>query len=158
MNVTVFGIGYVGLVQAAVLADAGHEVCCVDVDATKVENLKAGIIPIFEPGLSALVQKNHDAGRLHFTTDAAQGVRHGEVQFIAVGTPEGDDLAFVDFHLGQRQGRIKGLGIADHMVRRQHQQDRIVPIRQRRQGCCRNRRGGVAGGRLKEDFLRNHVQ
>lgn len=91
MNVTVFGIGYVGLVQAAVLADAGHEVCCVDVDATKVENLKAGIIPIFEPGLSALVQKNHDAGRLHFTTDAAQGVRHGEVQFIAVGTPPDDD-------------------------------------------------------------------
>lgn len=91
MNVTVFGIGYVGLVQAAVLADAGHEVCCVDVDANKVENLKAGIIPIFEPGLSALVQKNHDAGRLHFTTDAAQGVRHGEVQFIAVGTPPDDD-------------------------------------------------------------------
>jgi UDPglucose 6-dehydrogenase len=91
MNVTVFGIGYVGLVQAAVLADAGHEVCCVDIDATKVENLKSGIIPIYEPGLSALVQKNHDAGRLHFTTDAAQGVRHGEVQFIAVGTPPDDD-------------------------------------------------------------------
>ncbi|NWC96617.1 MULTISPECIES: UDP-glucose/GDP-mannose dehydrogenase family protein [unclassified Pseudomonas] len=91
MNVTVFGIGYVGLVQAAVLADAGHEVCCVDIDTTKVENLKSGIIPIYEPGLSALVQKNHDAGRLHFTTDAAQGVRHGEVQFIAVGTPPDDD-------------------------------------------------------------------
>ncbi|MGC6370828.1 UDP-glucose dehydrogenase family protein [Pseudomonas sp. K2I15] len=91
MNVTVFGIGYVGLVQAAVLADAGHEVCCVDIDAIKVENLKSGIIPIYEPGLSALVQKNHDAGRLHFTTDAAQGVRHGEVQFIAVGTPPDDD-------------------------------------------------------------------
>src|SRR5476651_1048163 len=91
MNVTVFGIGYVGLVQAAVLADAGHEVCCVDIDASKVENLKSGIIPIYEPGLSALVQKNHDAGRLHFTTDAAQGVRHGEVQFIAVGTPPDDD-------------------------------------------------------------------
>ena len=91
MNVTVFGIGYVGLVQAAVLADAGHEVCCVDIDASKVENLKSGIIPIYEPGLSALVQKNHDAGRLQFTTDAAQGVRHGEVQFIAVGTPPDDD-------------------------------------------------------------------
>ncbi|MEG8244078.1 UDP-glucose/GDP-mannose dehydrogenase family protein [Pseudomonas paracarnis] len=91
MNVTVFGIGYVGLVQAAVLADAGHEVCCVDIDAIKVENLKSGIIPIYEPGLSALVQNNHDAGRLHFTTDAEQGVRHGEVQFIAVGTPPDDD-------------------------------------------------------------------
>ncbi|PQO99700.1 MULTISPECIES: UDP-glucose/GDP-mannose dehydrogenase family protein [Pseudomonas] len=91
MNVTVFGIGYVGLVQAAVLADAGHDVCCVDVDAIKVENLKNGIIPIYEPGLSALVEKCHEAGRLHFTTDAAQGVHHGEIQFIAVGTPPDDD-------------------------------------------------------------------
>lgn len=91
MNVTVFGIGYVGLVQAAVLADAGHDVCCVDVDAIKVENLKSGIIPIYEPGLSALVEKCHEAGRLHFTTDAARGVHHGDIQFIAVGTPPDDD-------------------------------------------------------------------
>jgi UDPglucose 6-dehydrogenase len=91
MNVTVFGIGYVGLVQATVLADAGHDVCCVDVDAIKVENLKNGIIPIFEPGLASLVERNHEAGRLHFTTDAALGVNHGEIQFIAVGTPPDDD-------------------------------------------------------------------
>lgn len=91
MNITVFGIGYVGLVQAAVLADVGHHVCCVDIDQAKVDNLKKGVIPIYEPGLSALVEKNHEAGRLHFTVDAAEGVRHGEVQFIAVGTPPDQD-------------------------------------------------------------------
>jgi len=91
MKVTVFGIGYVGLVQAAVLAEVGHDVLCVDVDATKVENLKKGIIPIYEPGLTPLVQENHQAGRLNFTTDAAAGVAHGQLQFIAVGTPPDED-------------------------------------------------------------------
>jgi UDPglucose 6-dehydrogenase len=91
MKVTVFGIGYVGLVQAAVLAEVGHDVVCVDVDAGKVEALKQGRIPIFEPGLDALVKENFAAGRLNFTVDAAQGVKHGEVQFIAVGTPPDED-------------------------------------------------------------------
>jgi len=91
MKVTVFGIGYVGLVQAAVLSDVGHEVCCVDIDADKIENLKKGIIPIYEPGLTPLVQSNYDAGRIHFTTNAEQGVAFGEVQFIAVGTPPDED-------------------------------------------------------------------
>ncbi len=91
MKVTVFGIGYVGLVQAAVLAEVGHDVLCVDVDATKVENLKKGIIPIYEPGLTPLVQENYQAGRLNFTTDAAAGVAHGQLQFIAVGTPPDED-------------------------------------------------------------------
>lgn len=91
MNVTVFGVGYVGLVQAAVLADVGHNVCCVDVDAAKIEGLKKGIIPIFEPGLSDLVLKNHERGRLVFTTDAKEGVDHAELQFIAVGTPPDED-------------------------------------------------------------------
>ncbi|MDP3842562.1 MAG: UDP-glucose/GDP-mannose dehydrogenase family protein [Oxalobacteraceae bacterium] len=91
MNVTVFGIGYVGLVQAAVLADAGHQVCCVDVDSQKIESLKNGIIPIYEPGLTPLVEKNYHAGRLVFTTNAAEGVAHGEMQFIAVGTPPDED-------------------------------------------------------------------
>lgn len=91
MKVTVFGIGYVGLVQAAVLADAGHQVCCVDVDAAKIDNLIKGVIPIYEPGLTDLVVKNHAAGRLSFTTDAATGVGFGEVQFIAVGTPPDED-------------------------------------------------------------------
>ena len=91
MKVTVFGIGYVGLVQAAVLADAGHEVMCIDVDQNKVDNLKKGIIPIYEPGLTPLVEQNYAAGRLQFSTDAAAGVAFGEFQFIAVGTPPDED-------------------------------------------------------------------
>jgi len=91
MKVTVFGIGYVGLVQAAVLAEVGHEVLCIDVDAKKVENLKNGQIPIFEPGLTPLVQRNYEAGRLLFSTNAAEGVAHATVQFIAVGTPPDED-------------------------------------------------------------------
>lgn len=91
MKVTVFGIGYVGLVQAAVLSEVGHEVCCVDIDQNKIDNLKKGIIPIYEPGLTPLVVSNHDAGRIHFTTDAAEGVAFGDVQFIAVGTPPDED-------------------------------------------------------------------
>ncbi|WP_067585734.1 UDP-glucose dehydrogenase family protein [Endozoicomonas ascidiicola] len=93
MKVTVFGIGYVGLVQAAVLAEVGHEVVCVDVDQQKVDNLKKGIIPIYEPGLEPLVKENYSAGRLHFTTDAIEGVNHGDLQFIAVGTPPDEDGA-----------------------------------------------------------------
>lgn len=91
MKVTVFGIGYVGLVQAAVLAEVGHDVMCIDVDERKVKNLKKGIIPIFEPGLTPLVQQNYEAGRLHFATDALAGVAHGAIQFIAVGTPPDED-------------------------------------------------------------------
>ena len=91
MNVTVFGIGYVGLVQAAVLSDAGHHVICVDVDETRVENLKKGIIPIYEPGLTPIVEDNYKLGRLEFTTDAKVGVEHGDIQFITVGTPPDED-------------------------------------------------------------------
>ncbi|WP_445765651.1 UDP-glucose dehydrogenase family protein [Rheinheimera sp.] len=91
MKVTVFGIGYVGLVQAAVLAEVGHHVVCVDIDVNKVEQLQQGNIPIYEPGLTPLVESNIKAGRLEFTTDAAFGVEHGEVQFIAVGTPPDED-------------------------------------------------------------------
>jgi len=91
MNITIFGTGYVGLVQAAVLADAGHNVCCVDIDEGKVENLKNGILPIYEPGLGPLVVHNYKEERLRFTTDAGQGVAFGELQFIAVGTPPDED-------------------------------------------------------------------
>jgi UDPglucose 6-dehydrogenase len=91
MKITVFGTGYVGLVQGAVLAEVGHDVLCVDVDAAKVEDLKAGRIPIYEPGLEDLVRKNRAEGRLDFTTDAAQGVGHGRIQVIAVGTPPDED-------------------------------------------------------------------
>ncbi|GAB2804670.1 UDP-glucose/GDP-mannose dehydrogenase family protein [Comamonas piscis] len=91
MKVTVFGTGYVGLVQGAVLADVGHQVLCVDVDAAKVAALQAGQIPIHEPGLDKLVTSNHANGRLRFTTDAALGVAHSEVIFLAVGTPPDED-------------------------------------------------------------------
>ena len=91
MKITVFGTGYVGLVQGAVLAEVGHDVLCVDIDAEKVAALEAGRVPIFEPGLEDLVRKNHSGGRLSFTTDAARGVAHGRIQFIAVGTPPDED-------------------------------------------------------------------
>ena len=91
MKITVFGTGYVGLVQGSVLAEVGHDVLCVDVDAAKVEALKAGRIPIYEPGLEDIVKKSHAEGRLNFTTSAAEGVAHGRVQFIAVGTPPDED-------------------------------------------------------------------
>jgi UDPglucose 6-dehydrogenase len=91
MKVTVFGIGYVGLVQAAVLAEVGHDVVCVDVDQNRVDNLEKGIIPIYEPGLTPLVKSNFESGRVQFTTDAAKGVKHGDIIFIAVGTPPDED-------------------------------------------------------------------
>ncbi len=91
MKVTFYGIGYVGLVQAAVLADAGHDVCCVDIDGQKIDDLKNGLIPIYEPGLSQIVANNYEQGRLIFTTDANRGVEFGELQFIAVGTPPDED-------------------------------------------------------------------
>lgn len=91
MKVTIFGTGYVGLVQGAVLADVGHDVMCVDVDAAKVAALQAGHVPIHEPGLEPMVRANQNAGRLRFTTDAAQGVMHGELIFLAVGTPPDED-------------------------------------------------------------------
>jgi len=91
MKVTVFGIGYVGLVQAAVLASVGHDVMCVDIDEAKIENLKKGQIPIYEPGLTPLVEETYKNGQLNFTTDAAKGVAHGSIQFIAVGTPPDED-------------------------------------------------------------------
>jgi len=91
MRVTVFGVGYVGLVQAAVMADFGHDVCCVDVDRKKIDGLKNGVIPIFEPGLAEMTRENVAAGRLAFTTDAKTGVDHAEIIFIAVGTPPGED-------------------------------------------------------------------
>lgn len=91
MKVTIYGSGYVGLVTGALIADVGNEVLCVDVDETKVANLKKGIIPIFEPGLDDVIKRNVEAERLDFTTDMDQAVAHSEVQFIAVGTPPDED-------------------------------------------------------------------
>lgn len=91
MKVTIFGTGYVGLVTGACLAEMGNHVMCVDIDAAKVERLKNGEIPIYEPGLEPIVQRNHDNGRLQFTTEAAPAIGHAEVIFIAVGTPPDED-------------------------------------------------------------------
>lgn len=91
MKLTIFGSGYVGLVTGACLADVGHNVMCVDRDEAKIEALKRGEVPIYEPGLDAKIEANAKAGRLAFTTDAQKGIEHGGVIFIAVGTPPDDD-------------------------------------------------------------------
>jgi UDPglucose 6-dehydrogenase len=91
MKVTIVGTGYVGLVTGACLAELGHDVFCLDADAAKVRLLDSGGMPIYEPGLEELVQRNRAQGRLAFSTDAAAGVAHGEVIFIAVGTPPCED-------------------------------------------------------------------
>jgi UDPglucose 6-dehydrogenase len=100
MRIAMIGTGYVGLVSGACFADFGHRVCCVDKDASKIDGLNAGVMPIWEPGLEALVKANAERGRLTFTTDVAAAVRDAEAVFIAVGTParRGDghaDLTFV---------------------------------------------------------------
>lgn len=91
MKITIFGTGYVGLVQGAVLADAGHQVVCVDTDLAKVNRFNAGETGLYEPGLNAIVKETLADGRLQFTDNAGQGVAHGEVLFIAVGTPAQPD-------------------------------------------------------------------
>jgi UDPglucose 6-dehydrogenase len=91
MKVTIFGTGYVGLVTGTCLAEMGNHVLCVDVDADKIARLERGEIPIFEPGLEPLVKRNHQAGRLAFTTDPKAAVAYGDTIFIAVGTPPDED-------------------------------------------------------------------
>jgi UDPglucose 6-dehydrogenase len=91
MDVTIFGSGYVGLVTGVCLAEVGNNVLCIDVDPEKIALLKSGGVPIYEPGLDDMVRKNVAAGRLSFSTDAAEGVRHGLFQFVAVGTPPDED-------------------------------------------------------------------
>jgi UDPglucose 6-dehydrogenase len=91
MNVAVVGTGYVGLVVGAGLAETGNEVICADIDAAKIAGLQQGVIPIYEPGLDRLVERNLAQGRLRFTTDVAMAVREADVIFIAVGTPPGED-------------------------------------------------------------------
>ncbi|TNI87183.1 UDP-glucose dehydrogenase family protein [Aeromonas sobria] len=91
MKVTIFGTGYVGLVQAAVLAEVGHQVCCVDVDDARIAALRLGQIPFYEPGLAPLVESHLASGRLSFTVDPAIGVAHADLLQIAVGTPADED-------------------------------------------------------------------
>jgi UDPglucose 6-dehydrogenase len=91
MKITMIGTGYVGLVTGTCLAEVGNDVLCLDVDARKIEMLKGGGVPIHEPGLEPMIHRNVAAGRLHFTTDIDAAVGHGNVQFIAVGTPPDED-------------------------------------------------------------------
>lgn len=91
MKISVFGVGYVGLVTGACLADAGHEVMCMDIDPDKIARLQKGEVPIYEPGLDDVVTRNVAAGRLFFTTEPAKAVEFGVLQFIAVGTPPDED-------------------------------------------------------------------
>ena len=107
MKISVFGSGYVGLVQAAVLAEVGHDVVCMDIDEQKVELLQQGHVSIFEPGLASLVREGLDARRLQFTTDEKFAVQHGQVLFIAVGTPSRDDGS-ADLALRDVGGRRRG--------------------------------------------------
>ena len=99
MKITVVGAGYVGLVTGACLAEMGNHVVCLDIDTRKIEMLNRGQVPIHEPGLDSLIQRNAAAGRLQFTTDVAAAVGHGTLQFIGVGTPPDDDGAADSRHV-----------------------------------------------------------
>jgi len=115
MKITMIGTGYVGLVSGACLADQGNDVVCLDVNRDKIEALRAGSIPIHEPGLDVLVERNARAGRLHFSTEIEASVRHGTVQFIAVGTPPDDDGS-ADLRYVTEAARSIGRHMRDYKV------------------------------------------
>jgi UDPglucose 6-dehydrogenase len=115
MQVTIFGTGYVGLVTGACLAEAGNHVVCVDIDAEKIARLKAGHIPIYEPGLEEVVKAGRESGRLEFTTDIPAGVRHGLFQFICVGTPP-DENGSADLRHVLSVARSIGEHISEYRV------------------------------------------
>lgn len=91
MKIAIVGTGYVGLVTGTCLAETGADVTCIDIDTRKIENLKNGILPIYEPGLEEMVTRNVQKGRLHFSTNLGESIQQAEVAFIAVGTPPGED-------------------------------------------------------------------
>ena len=105
MNITVIGSGYVGLVTGACLAELGNSVFCLDVDARKIDILNNGGVPIYEPGLKEIIQRNREAGRLVFSTDVAASVAHGDVQFIAADTTGGNSGSAVM----NKRGELIGL-------------------------------------------------
>ena len=115
MKLTIIGSGYVGLTTGTCFAEVGHEVLCVDNDPKKIETLLAGDIPIYEPGLAELVTKNVASGRLKFTTDTPEGVRHGDVIFIAVPTPPNPDGS-VDLKFIEKVAREIAPAIDDYKV------------------------------------------
>ncbi len=115
MNLTIHGAGYVGLVTGACMAEVGNHVVCVDIDQRRIDALNDGKIPIYEPGLEDIVQRNAEVGRLQFTTDVAAGVRHGLFQFIAVGTPPDEDGS-ADLQHVLAVARNIGLSMDDYKV------------------------------------------
>ena len=115
MKITVVGTGYVGLVTGACLSDVGIDVTCVDIDQKKIEGLKQGVMPIYEPGLKELVERNYAKGRLNFSTDLGDAIRGSEAAFIAVGTPPGEDgSADLKYVLGV--AREIGQSMTDYLV------------------------------------------
>ena len=115
MKITVIGTGYVGLVTGACMSDVGMDVVCVDVNKAKIDNLNRGILPIYEPGLDAIVARNVAAGRLHFSTDLTASIQGSEAAFIAVGTPPGEDgSADLQYVLAVAEGI--GSSISDYIV------------------------------------------
>ena len=115
MKITVIGSGYVGLVTGACMSDVGMDVVCVDVNKAKIDNLNRGILPIYEPGLDAIVARNVAAGRLRFSTDLAASIQGSEAAFIAVGTPPGEDgSADLQYVLAVAEGI--GSSISDYIV------------------------------------------
>ncbi len=115
MKITIVGSGYVGLVTGTCFAEVGIDVSCVDVDEQKIEGLKKGIVPIYEPGLDAMISRNFDKGRLHFTTKLAHTLKGCEVIFIAVGTPPGEDGS-ADLKYVLEVAREVGRNIDDYIL------------------------------------------
>ncbi len=115
MNITVVGSGYVGLVSGACLSEVGNHVVCIDADQGKIDRLREGIMPIYEPGLETLVQSNMTAGRLSFTRSIEKGIKHGEVIFIAVGTPPDEDGS-ADLQYVKQVAQSIGEAINDYRV------------------------------------------
>ncbi|MFM2036120.1 MAG: hypothetical protein RL459_1385, partial [Pseudomonadota bacterium] len=115
MKITVIGAGYVGLVTGTCLSEVGNDVMCFDTDANKVAALQNGEIPIYEPGLQDMVQRNVKAGRLHFTDNMEAAARFGTIQFIAVGTPPGEDGS-ADVQYVMKAARNIGRHMNDYKV------------------------------------------
>lgn len=115
MNIVIVGTGYVGLVSGTCFAEMGAHVTCVDIDRQKIENLKKGILPIYEPGLEPMVQRNTQAGRLHFTTDLSRCMNQAEIVFSAVGTPPNQDGS-ADIHYVLDVARTVGKYMSNYLV------------------------------------------
>ncbi|MBA2287003.1 MAG: UDP-glucose/GDP-mannose dehydrogenase family protein, partial [Ktedonobacteraceae bacterium] len=114
--ICVIGTGYVGLVTGTCLADMGNSVTCVDILPEKIEKLKQGILPIYEPGLEEMVERNVRAGRLHFTTSYSEGLDNAEFIFIAVNTPTGTSQGSADMRYVESAARSIAKGLDHHAI------------------------------------------